>query len=479
MNFIVSKNQKKIRTILTSICISITILSTISGFAADEETPLNFDLSWSHFRGNDSLRLIEFYLSIPIDKLTFVPDENNFKLGFNITLQASIDDSIYIQRTIKHPFSSATDKIEDENKRLLAVETLFLKPGSYEMRTEVTDLYGDSKKAVTFPVTIDPIEVQSLDLSDIQLATLIQRDTVRTQFYKNGYKVLPNVSNVFGEMLPALFYYSEIYNFAYNSPTDTARYLVTRRITNAENEVVKEFPAKLKNKPGSSAVELGRINIISIPSGSYVFEVEVQDLATNKIVKESEKFFVYRQKDYLAQADSTQKTQADISPEIFPDTRYTIMTDKEIDAEFESTKYISTKDERNTFKKLDLTGKRQFLIEFWAKRDPNVNTKKNEFRDLYLSRVKYANEQFKGFRDGWKTDRGRILLIYGEPDEIDRSPFSSETKPYQIWKYYSLQGGVEFIFVDKRNFGDLELVHSTARGELSDYNWQRWISTSN
>ena len=91
--------------------------------------------------------------------------------------------------------------------------------------------------------------------------------------------------------------------------------------------------------------------------------------------------------------------------------------------------------------------------------------------------IERANLVYRGtFREGWRTDRGRILLIYGEPDEYDRYPFSNDNKAYEIWRFFSVQGGVEFIFVDRRDMGDYELVHSTARGELYDPEWTRWIS---
>ncbi|MCK5738586.1 GWxTD domain-containing protein, partial [bacterium] len=79
-------------------------------------------------------------------------------------------------------------------------------------------------------------------------------------------------------------------------------------------------------------------------------------------------------------------------------------------------------------------------------------------------------------KKGWKTDRGRVVLIYGLPDEIEHFTFNSTSKPYQIWHYFSAEGGIKFIFVDKRLFGNFELVHSTARKEIYDKDWERWIS---
>jgi hypothetical protein len=93
-----------------------------------------------------------------------------------------------------------------------------------------------------------------------------------------------------------------------------------------------------------------------------------------------------------------------------------------------------------------------------------------------LALVQKANADFSGFREGWKTDMGRVLLVYDEPDEIERVPSSNELRSYQIWRYFKIEGGVEFIFVELRSGGEMELVHSTARNELQDPTWQRWLN---
>jgi hypothetical protein len=73
-------------------------------------------------------------------------------------------------------------------------------------------------------------------------------------------------------------------------------------------------------------------------------------------------------------------------------------------------------------------------------------------------------------------NRGRVLLLYGEPEEIERFPSSNEARAYLIWHFFEIEGGVEFVFVDLKNSGDMELVHSTARNELQDPAWQRWLN---
>ena len=72
---------------------------------------------------------------------------------------------------------------------------------------------------------------------------------------------------------------------------------------------------------------------------------------------------------------------------------------------------------------------------------------------------------------GWRTDRGRVYIIYGPPDEVERYPYSENMKPYEIWHYYNLQGGVIFVFGDRTGFGSYELLHSTLVGEIKNEEW--------
>jgi GWxTD domain-containing protein len=117
-----------------------------------------------------------------------------------------------------------------------------------------------------------------------------------------------------------------------------------------------------------------------------------------------------------------------------------------------------------------LTGtpaKSKFLTDFWRHRQPGR-------RDEYLSRVASANANFKIMtREGYRTDRGRVMIMYGPPDDVERHPSETESRPYEIWSFNNIQGGVIFVFVLRNAAGDYELVHSTHRNELHDENWDR------
>jgi GWxTD domain-containing protein len=94
---------------------------------------------------------------------------------------------------------------------------------------------------------------------------------------------------------------------------------------------------------------------------------------------------------------------------------------------------------------------------FWDKRDPTPGTVRNERMEAYYYRINAANRDYGvSILDGWKTDRGYVLVRFGEPDHIRRKPHSFDYEPYEIWTFERI--GRQFIFVDKTGFGDYELL---------------------
>lgn len=98
----------------------------------------------------------------------------------------------------------------------------------------------------------------------------------------------------------------------------------------------------------------------------------------------------------------------------------------------------------------------RFLI-FWEKKKPNTKIEENPILYEYYRRVEYANKNFKGFGEGWKSDMGLIYITFGPPNNVERHPLASNSVPYEIWDYYDLNRS--FIFADQTGFGDYRLVN--------------------
>jgi len=134
-------------------------------------------------------------------------------------------------------------------------------------------------------------------------------------------------------------------------------------------------------------------------------------------------------------------------------------TIEDIDLALEQMNYIIQSDSLKKYRKASLEEKQAFFKRFWDERDPNPATAVNELMNEYFKRVNYANRNFSAFRqDGWLTDRGRILIKFGYPDDIERYPFEMGTRPYEIWRYYALRK--TFLFEDRTGFGDYRLHHA-------------------
>lgn len=161
----------------------------------------------------------------------------------------------------------------------------------------------------------------------------------------------------------------------------------------------------------------------------------------------------------------------------------------------EDVRWIITDEERAAFKQLSNNDEKdQFIEQFWLRRDPTPDTPENEYRDEHYRRIQYANEHFPAGIPGWKTDRGRMYIMYGPPDSIDSHPSggtyqrtpeegggTTSTFPFETWRYRYLEGigqEIEIEFVDTCMCNDYHmtidrsekdaLLH-TPNGGLTDY----------
>ena len=141
----------------------------------------------------------------------------------------------------------------------------------------------------------------------------------------------------------------------------------------------------------------------------------------------------------------------------------------------EDVAYIITDEERAAFKRLQTDEEReQFIEQFWLRRDPTPDSIENEFKEEHYRRIAYANENFASGIPGWKTDRGRIYITYGPPDEKESHPsggsyerppeeggVTTSTFPFEQWRYRFIEGvGSDIIieFVDPTMSGEYRMT---------------------
>jgi GWxTD domain-containing protein len=141
----------------------------------------------------------------------------------------------------------------------------------------------------------------------------------------------------------------------------------------------------------------------------------------------------------------------------------------------EDVRWIITGEELSAFKKLTTNAERdQFIEQFWLRRDPTPDTAENEYKEEHYRRIAWANERFAAGMPGWKTDRGRIYIMYGPADSIETHPMGgpyqrpaeegggqTETYPFEVWRYRYLEGigqEIEIEFVDDCSCGAYQMT---------------------
>ncbi|MCW5978228.1 MAG: GWxTD domain-containing protein [Bryobacteraceae bacterium] len=153
---------------------------------------------------------------------------------------------------------------------------------------------------------------------------------------------------------------------------------------------------------------------------------------------------------------------------------------KELEAPYkkwlnEDVSYVITDEERSAWKKLQTAEEmEQFIEQFWLRRDPTPDTAENEYKEEHYRRIAYANERYASGIPGWKTDRGRIYITFGPPDEIESHPSggsyvrpyeegggTTSTYPFEQWRYRWIEGvGSDIIieFVDPTMTGEYRMT---------------------
>ncbi|OFV96131.1 MAG: GWxTD domain-containing protein [Acidobacteria bacterium RIFCSPLOWO2_02_FULL_61_28] len=137
--------------------------------------------------------------------------------------------------------------------------------------------------------------------------------------------------------------------------------------------------------------------------------------------------------------------------------------------------YIITDEERAAFRRLSNDEEReQFIEQFWLRRAPDPESTSNDYKEEHYRRIAYTNQHFASGIPGWKTDRGRLYIMYGPPDEIEAHPSgghyerpieegggSTSTYPFEVWRYRYLEGvgqNIEIEFVDPTMTGEYRMT---------------------
>jgi GWxTD domain-containing protein len=447
----------------------ILIVSLTASLGAQERIEprssfvVNFD--FARFKNDDSTKFVELYFACFPSLVTLNRVADGYR-GY-VELQLAVRDMatqgvILTNRSLVPVMVRDTSGVSYSNT-LVGQLGYVIPTGSHRLEITAIDSLAPSRRD-TLSLDLDIVtEKKRLATSDLELCSNIKQSTNTSDpFYKNFHEVIPNPTLLFGSVNhPVIFHYLELYNLNVDET-----YTVKTILADTSGKPIQESSRKRKYKVANS-IDVGTTSAVKLPSGKYRFQAIVLNASSEPLVKIEKAFYAY----------NPQLSESVVSNALMQETSLSGLSGEELAHEFDQARYLATQKEIKTFSEISSPdGRREFLGKFWSEVEAGKIGYPPIRREEYLLRVKRANEQYRAHsREGWRTDRGRVQVLYGAPDEIDRRPSSEGGKPHEIWSYYQVENGVVFVFVDRTGFGDYVLVHSTKRGELRDDNWQRLL----
>lgn len=382
------------------------------------------------FSSGDSLSSrVDLYVQIPYDALQFVKSGTQFLSRYEITINFLSEDNASLSEKVWSDEIRVTEFEQTTSKRAysLTQRSVSIPPGIYTLRAQLRDNESKRLSTIVRKIIVGNYTMRDLAISDIMLVSKVTADGERRN-------LVPNISANIGENNNVFYLFFEIY-----SPKKTDSLELHYVVTDYKGKQLLSKTQTYRAQGARSQI-ITRFDSAQYSTGAYTMTVEARSFLNDaKHASHDDVLPAIKQKGFIVRWGNMPLSITDLDLAV-RQMRY-IAKDKEYDA------IVDAKTDEE---------KRRLFEEFWRKRDPNPDTKRNEFMEEYYSRVEYANQHFSHYIPGWRTDMGMVFILFGSPNNVERHPFDIDSKPYEIWSYYDYNRQV--IFVDETGFGDYRLL---------------------
>jgi GWxTD domain-containing protein len=384
---------------------------------------------------------VEVFVKIAYSELLFVKFQSTlFRAQYEITYSLNDLSNNLIQREVQDREIVTDNYAETESDVRFHFSrlTLNVDPGDYVLVVNVKDKETTKLGVRNLPFTVRTFRDKPIGIGDIIFADRIQKDTLL-----DIVNIIPNVFKSFDNEYKTYAVYFEIYDARYSykntdslrlAPKDSDLVRISYRVFDKNDKVVFEDSAQkfVHQFQTFSSVD---INKSSVTFGKYILDVTVSGGGHRS---SSKTFFDVRLASLTAPSLSS--------------------INFDLDEAIREMRHVARRENLGKILKMNQEEKAKWFSDFWKAKDPTPATERNEIMEEYYRRIDYANRYFStGYRRGWDTDRGMVYVTLNGPDNIERHPFDSESKPFEIWYYYDFN--LKIVFIDYGGVGDYEIYN--------------------
>jgi len=427
--------------------------------------------NYSTFYAPEHGNYVETYLAIDPGSIAYKLNENNM-------LQAKIEATLLFKKDGEirdfRKYSIISPEVDRDIKTMphgfIDLQRIPLANGVYNFELTLRDEYSEDTTVFKHSALMTVlISEDKMSFSDIQPVERFSASTSESQFTKSGYEVIPFVSNFYPQTINKISFYAELYNADKTIGADSS-FIIRYFVSSDPSRRIFEKTTSFERKNASSIVVIAKsIDIKDLPSGNYNLEIEVRNKSNELLLLK--KHFFQRSNNIISDqpSDFSQVEVANTWVEKYSNIA-------ELAQHIRSLHPIAGRIERNflekEFKITDLKMMQQFFLNFWEER--NSLTSENEW-NIYRQHVQLVNRNYGNqVKKGYQTDRGRVYLQYGSPNQIIKRDNLASYLPYEIWHYYKIEDKTSRRFVfSLTNIGtqDYDLIHSNLDGEITNPNW--------
>lgn len=433
--------------------------------------PVGFFLEFNRFQTADAKPYTECYISVDGSTLTLKPEGKGFRatalLVFHLSKFSGKDTIVVAHDSTLLQGELLSDTLAASRQHaLMDLRRFQLEPGSYEVSVLAIDANQPRRAKV---MAVRAFEVATpvpnrVTFSDVALLYSAKKATNNASPYaKNGLELIPMVSNYTLVDRDTLLFYVEMYH------TDALKTGFFAQATLRQGDrVLPDFNFTVGRRPQAFDGFVGRLDIRKLPEGDYELEVALMSFQ-NEVLGRTQTYFTVKNSrvdENILYANAGEKGAF-----------LSAFSEKDLDMHLKTLRYAATERELGIIPKLtDIVQKRNFIYGFWERRLAAGQTVEYRYQ-LHQDAISYANRNFKSaMRAGWETERGRVLIKYGTPNNVERYPAESGFVPYEIWRYDRLlaQNNVVFVFADLDvATSEYPLLHSNKYGEAANPLWRQ------